>query len=212
MRKKRVRFEDFARLPNCIAEPLNQDWGSYFAQAEQPLWLELAAGKAYFSVELARLRPERNVLALDTKRERLYMGAQRALDSGLRNLAFVWTDIYILDRILPPQSVAGIWITFPDPFPKERHAPRRLTSPYFLALYRQVARPGAHLHFKTDDAPLFDYSLQTLADAGYRLQASTRDLYQSHPLDELTGIPTPFEERWRAEGKPIHYLCTQIPR
>jgi len=211
LRKKRARFQGFAQLSNCVTEPLNRDWGACFAQPAQPLWLELAAGKGYFSVEMARLMPERNVLALDTKRERLYMGAQRALDAGLGNLAFVWTDTYILNRILPPQSVAGIWITFPDPYPKERHAGRRLTSPYFLSLYQQVAQPGASLHFKTDDAPLFDYSLQTLPQAGYALEASTRDLYGgSALLDELSGIPTPFEQRWRAQGKPIHYLRARI--
>lgn len=211
MRKKRLRSEDFPHLPNCVVEPLSVPHWQQRYPTEQPLWLELAAGKAYFSVEMARLRPDRNVLAMDTRRERMYMGARSALDQQVANVQFVWSDIFILDRILPPGSVSGIWITFPDPYPKERHADRRLTSPRFLDLYRQVCVPGAELHFKTDDGPLFQYSLEMLAEKGIPVEAQTDNLYASPLLDEITGIPTPFEEKWRAQGRLIHYLRARLP-
>ncbi|MBX3101883.1 MAG: tRNA (guanosine(46)-N7)-methyltransferase TrmB [Bacteroidetes bacterium] len=210
MRKKKLRFEEFASLPNCITQPLELmgHWQQQF-DVPQPLWLELGAGKAYFAVELARRHPQWNVLALDTKRERMFMGAQQALEAGIGNLRCVWGDAEVLERMMAPAELSGIWITFPDPYPKDRHARRRLTGPAFWEVYRRVLKPGGQVHFKTDDPVLFEWTLEVLEHRGLPLLHKVTDVYA--PEIELpnpdAAIPTAFEARWRAEGRTIYYLA-----
>jgi tRNA (guanine-N7-)-methyltransferase len=213
MRRKKQRFESFAQLPNGITQPLAHagQWQACFAQPGS-LWLELGAGKAYFAVELARRHPDRNVLALDTKRERLFMGAMQALDEGIPNLRCVWGDAEVLPSMLQPGELSGIWITFPDPYPKDRHAKRRLTGPTFWQRYRQLLRPGGEVHFKTDDVPLFEWTLEVLQGLQLPLLHCVRDVYaapQQVPEPDAC-IPTAFENRWRAEGRTIHYLAVRF--
>lgn len=212
MPSKQVKKDGFASLPHCILN--NPLWAGQWREqlgvpTNSPLLLELACGKADFSIGWAQQRPDAAVIAVDVKPNRLWDGAIVAQQLGIPNLWFLREDILLLPNLFAPAEVDEIWITFPDPFPKARHARRRLTAQYYWQQYARVLAPTGWLHFKTDDPGLFQFTLQTLQGLGLQPDAVTHDLYTSIHADNITGIQTAYERRFRAEGKPIHYLRVQ---
>lgn len=168
--------------------------------------LEIGTAKGEFLLGLARLFPDRNYIGLERKGERLFHIAQTAADEGLGNLWLLREDAYILSEIFAPQELDQIWLTFPDPYPKARHEKHRLTGPHFMAQYRRVLAATGWLDFKTDNAALFDYTLEVLCGLGLSPRRLTRDLHHSPFLDSETGTLTGYERRFLAEGLPTHYL------
>lgn len=212
MPSKQAKKDGFPTLPHCILNnPLwAGQWRTQLGVAPTaPLLLELACGKADFSIGWAQQRPDAAVIATDIKPNRLFDGAKRAQQLGINNLWFLREDILLLPNLFAPAEVDEIWITFPDPFPKARHARRRLTAPYYWQQYARVLKPTGWLHFKTDEPGLFRYSLQTLHQLGIQVDAQTDDLYASAYADTITGIETAYERLFRAAEKPIHYLRVQ---
>lgn len=207
VRKKTVRVAEYHTLPHVIAH--NPHWaGQWQAQLHTtlPLVLELGCGRAEFALALAQLQPHHYFIGIDSKPDRLWAGAQVARQLQLPNLRLLREDIFIASALFAPAEVQGIWITFPDPYPKVRHARRRLTSPYFLEQYARILVPGACVQFKTDNAALFDYTLAVLQQLGISPLALTRDLHHSPYLNDETGCLTTYERRFMALGLPIHYL------
>jgi tRNA (guanine-N7-)-methyltransferase len=189
------------------------------------LVLEIGAGTGLFSVELARRHPEKFFVAVDIKSDRLYAGAKLANELGLKNIIFVRSDIWRIGELFPQNSVSEIWITFPDPYANEDQtklnksdAKHRLTHPRFLEIYKQLLlRKGPSftqtgvLHFKTDNSPLFDWSREQFEQNGWKISEQTDDLHGSNLSDDYK-IKTSYEERFTAEGLPIHLLTATIKK
>ena len=183
-RVKLQRFTDNAIRPDIIEpgkpeyEQLGGRWRTDFFPAPHLLTLEVGCGKGEYTVGLAQRHPNRNFLGLDIKGERIWRGSSRAAELGLTNVGFVRMRAEDLTAQFGLGELDEIWITFPDPRPRDRDIKRRLTSPRFLGLYEQLLTPGGLLHLKTDNAGLFDYTLEILsARPGAVIERFTRDLY-----------------------------------
>lgn len=212
----RVKLERFAQNASRadIVEPgketyqqLTGRWQADFFGNPNPITLEMGCGKGEYTVGLAERYPDRNFLGLDIKGDRIWRGSTRAEALGLRNVGFLRTRAETLADHFAPGELDEIWITFPDPRPRDRDIKRRLTSPRFLALYRQVLRPGGLVHLKTDSDLLFDYTLELLQAQQAPNLVFTKDLYQTTDLlPHAYDIQTTFERKYRERGVPIKYL------
>jgi tRNA (guanine-N7-)-methyltransferase len=205
-------YENFhapeARLTWCGKEVSMQGrWAPVCFQNSNSITLELACGKGEYTVGLAQQYPERNFIGVDIKGARIWKGARRALELGLQNAAFLRTRIELLDQFFAQGEVSEIWIVFPDPFPRESKANRRLTSPPFLDVYRNILKEHGLVHLKTDDMNLFAFTRDSIAsDTRCTLLYQSEDLYaQPLPSDEL-GIKTFYEMQHLSEGRKITYL------
>lgn len=221
-RNKLQKFAEVAAFPNvyenfdvgnteltCCGEKVRMagKWRSGHFQNAHPLTLELACGKGEYTVGLARMFPDRNVIGVDVKGARIWKGASRALEAQLPNAAFLRTRIEMLGNFFGAHEVDEIWIVFPDPFPRESKSNRRLTAPPFLSIYRRILRPGGLVHLKTDDRNLYDFTLEVLAsEQDARVIAHNDDIYAGAlPVPELE-IRTFYEAQHLAAGKTIKYI------
>ena len=161
-KRKKYRFALFHNASNCFEL---EEWKPW--QDKRPLTVEMGAGTALFLVQLAAKYPERRFVAIDVKADRLQKGAHEALEQGLDNIRFVRARGDQLLEVIVPASVQELWLTFSDPFPRDRDAKRRLTAPRFLELYKQALASGGILRQKTDDHNLFDWSLEQLIATGW---------------------------------------------
>lgn len=213
MRQKRQRFESNKLLDNLIepGKPFYKmakgQWNTIYFQNNQPITLEIGCGHGAYTVGLGKIFPEKNFIGIDIKGDRLWKGAQKAHDNGLKNIAFLRIQITHLLDFFEHNEVAEIWITFPDPRPKNKDIKRRLTSPRFLNLYRTILIDGGKIHLKTDSALLFQYTLTLLQDQTIQPLACTTDLYCSPLINDHFDIQTTYEQRFLAQGTPINYLC-----
>ena len=214
MRQKLRRFEENARLRHIVqpGKPLFEQvkgrWNADFFGADRPITAEIGCGKGEYAVGLAELYPDRHFVGVDIKGDRLHTGAKQAEARGLTTVGFLRTDVRQLDRFFAVGELAALWMTFPDPRRKEGDERRRLTFPARLETYRQLLQPGAPFHLRTDSAPFAAYTEQALASIGVGDVEIDRDA----PVLLGAGggpITSAFEQRFRAQGKPIFYLtCT----
>lgn len=200
-KRKRYKFAWFAKLASCyeLAE-----WKAVVASSQSPLIVELGAGTAYFAVEQARLFPDSQVIAVDVKADRLQAGARRALEIGITNIVFVRARADQLHEVVGDQPVSQLWLTFSDPFPRDRQAKHRLTHPKFLSTYVRCLGDGGRLCIKTDNHPLFDWSLEQLVAQKWCIEALSYDLHESDAPSNVR-FQTTFEARFVAQGLPIYY-------
>lgn len=205
-RRKKYKFAHFANLENCFELA---EWT--FPDTDKPVTLEIGAGTALFSVELAARYPKRMFIALDVKADRLQKGARAAVERGLDNVFFVRSRADQLSEICPERSIEEIWLTFSDPFPKKRAAKHRLTHPRFLALYRNVLRSGGRLLVKHDNPKFFAWSLEQLVSDKWSLTELSFDLHDSE-LDDEYKIMTSYETRWIGEGGVISFASALLPK
>ncbi|GAA4386396.1 tRNA (guanosine(46)-N7)-methyltransferase TrmB [Hymenobacter koreensis] len=212
-RVKLKRFADNAQRTD-IVEPgkatfgnLIGRWKSDFFRNDHPITIEIGCGKGEYTVGLAARYPERNFLGLDIKGERMHRGSVLAEEQGLTNVGFLRVQAEKLLEHFGPGELDEIWITFPDPRPRLGDTKRRLTSPRFLELYRQVLRPGGMVHLKTDSDSLFEYSVELLQERQASNLVVTYDLYQTPELlPHAHDIQTTYERKYRERGVPIKYL------
>ena len=212
MRNKLERFRENTERRNVV-EPgkpeinnIRGNWRSFFGN-RHPVTFELGCGKGAYTVGLARLYPEQNFVGVDVKGARLWVGSTEAEADGLTNVAFLRIRLLDIDQYVAPGEVAALWITFPDPRPRDRDAKRRITSARFMDLYRQILQPGGTVHLKTDNQPLFDFTLDGLQErTDVRDLLYTHDLYASSLYDVEQQITTDYEQKFRAQGKKICYL------
>ena len=171
------------------------------------LRLELGCGKGRFTVETARLHPDVLFIAVEKVPDALVVAMERAMELELKNVFFVVGDAALLPDYFAPGEADLIYINFCDPWPPKGQAKRRLTHRGFLTAYWKVLRQGGQIHFKTDNAPLFEFSLLEFPEAGYDLAEVTRDLHAAGPQ----GVMTDYEAKFYEQGLPIH-RCVGIMR
>lgn len=184
--------------------PLKGSWKKDFFKNDNPITLELGCGKGEYTVGLAKKYPNRNFIGIDLKGSRMWHGASIAQKEGLKNVAFIRTKIDQLLRFFATSEVAEIWLTFSDPQPKRER--RRLSSPRFLNLYREVLEPNGIIHQKTDNRELFDYTLEVVDFFKLPLDYSSFDVYKSDSDYDLVEIQTYYEKMFLKEGIPINYM------
>lgn len=203
-KRKKYKFARFADLPNCFEA---EECGPHFLQGNRIYSLELGAGTGLFSLELARRHPDRHYIAVDVKADRLYTGARQAAEEKVDNISFVRAHAGQLIETFGAAKFNELWLTFPDPYPKKRHAKHRLTHPTFLACYQHLLEPGGVFRFKTDNGPLFEWSLEQLLTIDFDITFSTFNLHEDNTASEDFQVHTTYEQRYRAEGKPIYALA-----
>ena len=195
----------FAELERAGGFPLRGRWHSEFFGNSNPITLELGCGKGEYTVGLAERVPGRNYIGVDIKGARMWRGATQARDAAMSNVAFIRTDIELIDRFFAPGEVDEIWITFPDPQMKKTR--KRLTSTRFLELYRKILRPGGAVRLKTDSPFLFTYTRLMAEHCGLEVPALTDDLYASPLLTDILAIKTHYERQWLDRGLTIKYIA-----
>lgn len=207
-RKKLKRFAELATFPNVFYDPfaMKGRWRELFFQNDHALTLELACGKGDYTLALARKFPEKNFIGVDAKGARLWTGAKTALLENLPNAAFLKGQIEQIALFFAEQEVQEIWITFPEPYPENAKAKKRLTAPRFLNEYRRILPPAGMIHLKTDDLALFNFSLKTVHAEGGVVHEALLDLYQTPGHGESTATQTTYERRYLSEGRTIKYL------
>ncbi len=166
----------------------------------QNIYLELGCGKGRFTAETAASMPENLLVALEKVPDAMVVGMERVCAAGLNNVRFISGDAAQILTFFAPGEISRIYINFCDPWPTKRHAKRRLTAPGFLALYAALLPPGGEIHFKTDNRPLFDYSLETFQEAGFVLSQVSNDLH----AQGIQGVMTDYEEKFHNQGIPIN--------
>lgn len=215
-RKKLLRFAENGQAHNVIEaqKPIYKEikgqWHAHQFGNDFPITLEVGCGRGEYTTGLAQVFPERNFIGVDLKGGRIWKGSQVAIEAGLQNVAFLRTHIQNLEEFFAPQELAEIWITFPDPRPKGSDEHRRLTHPRFLEMYRKLLIKGGWVHFKTDNEPLFDYTLEVLQEQPITNLAYTKDLYTSPLNADHYGIKTTYEQKFTAQGFKINYLRFQF--
>ncbi|HYF67227.1 MAG TPA: tRNA (guanosine(46)-N7)-methyltransferase TrmB [Ohtaekwangia sp.] len=213
MKRKQERFKIIEERENVIepTKPLYQrikgNWRSRFFKNEKPITLELACGRGEYSVGLGSLFPDKNFIGIDIKGERIWKGSTLAVENNLQNVAFLRTQILLIENFFQENEVDEIWMTFPDPRPRKRDVKRRLTSPRFLEMYKKLVRPGGYIRLKTDNTMLFDYTLEELnRRSDIKDFVSTRNIYESDLRAECFDIKTRYEQAFAAKGETIKYL------
>lgn len=187
-------------------------WKDDFFKNDYPLILELGCGKGEYSVGMAKKFPKRNFIGVDIKGARMWRGAKTALEESIHNVAFLRTRIEFIEGCFAKDEVDEIWITFPDPQPKDRQEKKRLTGPLFIKRYLQFLKEEGTIHLKTDNNFFYNYSLEEVKRHGYEILTSTDNLYEEkiEDFDETTqdilSIKTHYEELFTAKGHNIHYL------
>ncbi|SRR6266498_2083805 len=212
-KRKKWKFAHFDQWENCLqaSDIAPAQWREYFPQ-QQSLVVEIGSGTADLSVALAKLCQDRNYVAIDVKSDRLYKGAKIALTEKLTNIVFVRAQLRQLGALFEPGSIDELWITFPDPFPRDKQAKHRLTHPGFLWTYAGLLAPAGVLRFKTDNRELFLWSLEQLVTEGWDLKELCFDLHGS-TLPEQYKNTTHYERKFMAVGMPINYvsaMCGEV--
>ena len=164
------------------------------------LWVEVGCGKGKFTAETAEANPDVLVIAIERCREAMVVAMEKAKNMGLTNVFFVDMDVALMENCFAPGEIDRLFINFPDPWPRSKNAKRRLTFRTFLRMYSRVIREGGEIHFKTDNAPLFDFTLEELELVGLPAKNVTRDLH----ANGIMGIMTGYEEKVHALGTPIN--------
>ncbi len=241
---KLAKFADMASYPHVFEYPFSvvEDvpfemrgrWRADFFKNDNPIVLELGCGRGEYAVGLARRYPDRNFIGVDIKGARMWSGATEALNEGLKNVAFLRTNIEIIDRFFAPGEVQEIWLTFSDPQMKK--ATKRLTSTYFLARYRRFLEDGGIINLKTDSNFLFTYTKYVTAVNHLPVEVCTEDLYNDElrmtsgecnspsPFEDNSdssfvirhssldlSIRTYYEQMWLSRGISIKYLRFRLP-
>ncbi len=202
MRKKKHRDERIARCADIMIQnpkDFTGRWGEPFGRCA-PLFLEIGCGKGRFICETAMQNPENNYLAVEKCPDVVLLAMKKALEANVPNLRFFYGDARELYESFEPSEVDGIYLNFSDPWPKNQTAKRRLTHPDFLNIYKKVLKCGGRIYFKTDNRGLFDYSLKTFRDCGFRLHNLTYNLHG----ENIPNVKTEYEILFSEQGVPIN--------
>ncbi len=217
---KLAKFADLANYPHVFEYPysvvdnvpfeLKGKWGESFFKNDHPIVLELGCGRGEYTVGLGRLFPEKNFIGVDIKGARMWTGATESLREGLNNVAFLRTNIEIIDRFFGENEVSEIWLTFSDPQMKK--PTKRLSSSFFLERYRRFLKDGGLVHLKTDSNFLYTYTRLLIEENQLPVLVQTDDLYHSGQADEILSIQTYYEQQWLDRGMNIKYIKFALPK
>lgn len=211
-RRKKAHFAQMKLMPHVFEFPENMagKWKNFFKN-ENKITLEIGCGTGNYTIGMASLFPSKNFIGLDIKGDRMWHGATAVQEKEMKNVAFLRTRIEQLCDYFEPEEVKEIWITFPDPHPRDGKIKKRLTSPRFLDLYQKVLGKNNLLHLKTDNQDLFDYSLETWQEnKNLEILKSTKDLYATDFVDDVLEIKTVYEKKFLAQGLTICYLKAKV--
>ena len=178
-----------------------------FFATEKLLTLEIGCGHGDYTVELAKIYPERNFIGIDIKGARIYRGASRAIEMKLENVAFLIAKAESLATIFDAKTIEEIYIPFPDPHVKRSKQSRRLVSPPLLEIYKALVIDSSRTHFKTDNSKLFDYALTSIERTGGKILFATENLNKEQGEEFNPGILTSYEKYYLREGRTIKYVC-----
>ena len=217
-KNKAARFRENNILPNVIQPTREQaidsfehkgKWNEFFGNSN-PIVLELGCGKGEYSVGLAKAFPDKNFIGVDIKGARFWFGAKEAIADCLHNVAFLRTQIELIDHLFAENEVSEIWITFPDPQIKYRRTKHRLTNPDFLAMYSKILKKEGIMHLKTDSEYLHGYTLGLLQGLGHDILSAHHDIYGAPEYEPdtplLRDVRTYYEELFSSKGKTITYI------
>lgn len=206
LRKVKGAAEAIAASPYVIHQPQEQkgNWNALFGN-HHPIHLEIGMGKGRFLTALAQQNPDINYIGIERYDSVLYRAIEKREEvSELPNLYYLCEDAQNLCEIFAPNEISRIYLNFSDPWPKDRHAKRRLTSKDFFSRYHNILAPTGEVMFKTDNRLLFDFSLEQVPEAGWTLRDVTYDLHHSPYAAE--NIMTEYEEKFSSKGNPIFRL------
>jgi len=211
--KKLLRFEELKSFPNVLQYPTGMPgkWNEFFGNTN-PNSLELACGKGEYALGLGRLYPNQNFVGIDIKGNRLWVGAKKAIQHCLDNVAFLRIQIDQITEYFANQEVDEIWITFPDPQLRISKSKKRLTHPKFLRLYYQVLKPFGKIHLKTDSPDLYYFTKKVIDMYGCHLHKDIDDVYAEPGIPPDLRIITHYESLDIAQSKKVHYLCFSLPQ
>ncbi len=222
-KNKLARFAENKILPNVFQPtrdealdhyPLKGKWRTEVFKNQNPIVLELGCGKGEYSVGLAKSFPNKNFIGIDIKGARFWFGAKEAVEKNLNNVAFLRTQIELVDCFFDHDEVDEIWITFPDPQIKYRRTKHRMTHPDFLDRYKKILKKDGIVHLKTDSEFLHGYTLGLLQGQGHEIISAHHDIYGAPEYEPgtplLREIKTYYEGLFSAKGKTITYLKFRI--
>lgn len=195
------RMERCAHVQIFEPEQLRGQWKHTFAGYRQ-LHVELGCGKGRFTANTAQANPDVCLVAIEKVPDAMVVAMERVCEMGLENVRFMDRDVVKLPEIFEKGEVDRVYINFCDPWPKSRDAKYRLTAPDFLRKYADILPLGGQIHFKTDNTPLFTWSLEQFEIEGWQLSEVTGDLHANGPV----GVMTDYEAKFHAEGMPINRL------
>ncbi|MEA2006535.1 MAG: tRNA (guanosine(46)-N7)-methyltransferase TrmB [Patescibacteria group bacterium] len=212
-RKKALRMKQALKLANIFDKKTSiknkGKWSNLVFENDKRIVLELACGKGEYSLELAKMFPDRNFIGIDRKADRLWCGSTKAIEESLKNVAFIKGKIEILNEYFAKNEISEIWITFPDPFLKKPN--QRLTSEDFLKEYEKIMRSSGVVHLKTDEIRLYNFTIEVLKSSNHDIVEKTSDLFNSSLIkDPKLQITTTYERKHIAEGDKICYLKFNI--
>ncbi|MDD5932590.1 MAG: tRNA (guanosine(46)-N7)-methyltransferase TrmB [Oscillospiraceae bacterium] len=201
------------RMDRCsdrlIRDPYDRrgTWRELMPEARE-IRLELGCGKGRFTAGVAAAEPDVLFIAVEMVPDAMVVAMERCVNAGLTNVFFVDANADQLPNFFEPGEIDRIYLNFSDPWPSKRHAKRRLTHGNFLKLYRQVLKMGGQIHFKTDNQPLFEFSVEEIPKFGFTLSEVTRNLHENGPV----GVMTDYEAKFYEQGLPINRLvATMVP-
>lgn len=220
---KLAKFADMERYTNVFQYPysvvadigfeMRGKWRELYFHNDNPIVLELGCGRGEYAVGLAKMFPQTNFVGVDIKGARMWSGATQALEEHLDNVAFLRTNIEIIDRFFAPDEVQEIWLTFSDP--QMKNPRKRLTSTFFMERYRRFLTDGGTVHVKTDSNFLFTYTTFMTGHNSLPVLLRTEDLYHTDELDpqtrDILGIRTYYESQWIERGLNIRYMKFALP-
>ena len=219
-KNKLQKFADMASYPHVFEYPfsvaenvpfeMKGKWNKEFFKNDNPIIIELGCGRGEYTVGLGRMFPDKNFIGIDIKGSRMWSGATDSLNEGLVNVAFLRTNIEIIDRFFGEGEVSEIWLTFSDPQMKK--ATKRLTSTYFMNRYRKFLKPDGVIHVKTDSNFMFTYTKYMIEENKLPALFVTEDLYHSGLVDDILGIQTYYEQQWLDRGLNIKYVKFVLPQ
>ena len=193
------------RMEKCSAVQIKEPtalfggWKSEFSEYKQ-LWLEIGCGKGRFTLDTAKENPDCMLIAVEKVEDAMVIAMERVVEADAKNVRFISIDALKLREMFSPGEVDRIFINFCDPWPKSRDAKHRLTAPNFLRSYADILPLGGEIHFKTDNRPLFDWSVEQFESEKWELRELTNDLH----ADGVNGIMTDYEAKFHSQGVPIN--------
>lgn len=211
MGKDKLRkFAEVATFKNVVQLDAGKEfkgkWAKEFFKNKQPIILELACGKGEYTVNLAKLFPDKNFIGIDYKGNRIWRGAKTAIEEGIDNVGFLRIQIETILDHFEKGEVSEIWITFPDPQPQDSREKKRLTNPVFLERYKHILVPEGIMHLKTDNDGFYAYTIEQIELQSLPKIKETTDLYHSDLVDDVLSIKTYYEKKYLAEDKNINYV------
>ena len=216
---KLAKFADMANYPHVFEYPysavenipfeMKGKWNKEFFKNDHPIVLELGCGRGEYTVGFGKLFPDKNFIGIDIKGARMWSGATEALQADMSNVAFLRTNIEIIDRFFAENEVSEIWLTFSDPQMKK--ATKRLTSTFFMERYRKFLMPDGIVHLKTDSNFMFTYTRYLIEENKLPVEVMTEDLYHSGLAGDILNIRTYYEQQWLDRGLNIKYIKFRLP-